>query len=86
MPLSDGYFGTNANGSPSDEYCTYCFKNGAFTSDQTMEQMIEHNLEYLDEFNRDSAQQFTISEARDQMRQFFPSLKRWRAQGATSEK
>lgn len=79
MPLTDEYFGTNADGSVNREYCTYCFRDGAFTSDDTMEQMIEHNLEYLAEFNKDSDRQFTEEEAREQMRKFFPTLKRWQA-------
>ena len=79
MPLSDEYFGTNADGSANHEYCTYCFKDGAFTSDETMEQMIEHNLEYLEEFNKDSDTKFTKEQAREEMRKYFPTLKRWQA-------
>jgi len=79
MPLGDEYFGTNADGSPSHEYCTYCFKDGAFTSDETMDEMIEHNLEYLEEFNKDAGTKMSREEAREQMRQYFPTLKRWHA-------
>ena len=41
MPLSPEVLGTNADGSKSDEYCIYCYKDGAFTGDFTMDQMIE---------------------------------------------
>ena len=35
-------FGTNADGSISDEYCLYCFQNGKFTQpDLSMQEMID---------------------------------------------
>lgn len=77
MPLTTGVYGTNADGSPNHEYCIHCFKDGAFTADMTMDEMIEHNLDYLDEFNKDSGKKLTCGEAREEMLKFFPSLKRW---------
>ncbi len=78
MPLNvNEDFGTNADNSKNDEYCTYCFKDGSFTSDCTMDEMIDQCLEYLDEFNKDSDKVYSKEEARSEMRQYFPSLKRW---------
>lgn len=77
MPLTDESFSTNADGSVNKEFCTYCFSKGAYTSDVTMDEMIEHCLEYIDEFNKDSGQQFTKEQAREEMRKYFPMLKRW---------
>lgn len=77
MPLTQEYFGTNTDGSTTAEYCTYCYKDGAFTSNVSMEEMIEHNLEYLEEFNKDSDRKLTKEEAREEMRKYFPQLKRW---------
>lgn len=80
MPLTaEEHIGKNADGSVNEEYCVYCFNDGQFTSDVTMDEMIEHCLEYIDEFNKDSGQNMTKDEAREQMRQFFPQLKRWKA-------
>lgn len=79
MPLTDEFFGTNADGSANHDYCSYCFKEGAFTHDETMEEIIEHNLKYLEEFNKDSDTKYSIEEAREEMRRYFPTLKRWRA-------
>jgi hypothetical protein len=31
--------GTNADGTKSEKYCSYCYQNGAFTRDCTMEEM-----------------------------------------------
>lgn len=80
MPMRDAsQMGTNADGTANREYCVYCYKEGAFTQDVTMEQMIEHNLEYLEEFNKDSEQKFTREQARKSMMEFFPQLKRWKS-------
>lgn len=79
MPLTEEYFSANADGSVNTEYCSYCFKDGAFASDGTMEEMIEHCLEYLDEFNKDSGEKFTKEQAREEMLKYFPTLKRWKA-------
>ena len=71
-------FGTNADGTTNQDYCTYCYKDGAFTQNVTMDEMIEHNLNYLEEFNKDSEHKFTKEEAREEMKKFFPTLKRWK--------
>ena len=79
MPLGDpGFFGTNADESRNEDYCIYCYAMGNFTNDFTMEEMIEHNLEFLDVFNADSPKQFSADEAREEMMKFFPTLKRWK--------
>ena len=42
MPLNAPEdFGTEKDGSPSADYCKFCYVNGEFTGDMTMEQMIE---------------------------------------------
>ena len=41
MPMTNETLGTNADGSRNDDYCIYCYKDGKFTQDMTMEQMIE---------------------------------------------
>lgn len=78
MPIDESTFGTEANGSKNEEYCLYCYKDGQFTSDCTMDEMIEHNLNYLDEFNKDSEVKYNEDEARAMMKEFFPQLKRWK--------
>ena len=79
MPLHTAeQFGTNKDGSANKEYCCYCYKDGEFTSDCTMDEMIEHCVQYLDEFNKDSNTQFSKEEAIATMKKFFPSLRRWK--------
>jgi len=78
MPLgAEEHYGTNADQSRNEEYCIYCYKDGSYTSDETMDEMIEHCLQYLDEFNKDSDKVYTKEEARASMKEFFPQLKRW---------
>lgn len=78
MPMNtEEDFGTNQDQTINEEYCNYCFKNGGFAHNITMEEMIEHNLHYLDVYNRDAEQKVTEEEAREQMREYFPTLKRW---------
>lgn len=36
--------GTNSDMSENQDYCRYCFENGQFTSNATMEEMIQHAL------------------------------------------
>ena len=78
MPLtSNEVCGTNADGSLSADYCTYCYQNGKFTQDCTMDEMIEHCAQFVEEFNKDSEQKVTKEEAIAMMKQEFPKLKRW---------
>lgn len=79
MPLENEKMkGTTKDGSISDEYCVYCFALGAFTAEMTMEEMIETNLEYLDEWNASIGANMTKEEATEQLRVFLPTLKRWK--------
>lgn len=78
MPLQDShYFGTNQDGSANQEYCCYCYKDGAYVQDCTMDEMIEHCVKYLDEFNGACNTQFSKEEAILEMKKHFPRLKRW---------
>lgn len=79
MPLAaDSIKGTNADGSLNADYCIYCYKDGKFVQDYTMDEMIEHCAQFVDEFNKDSDKKVTKEECIEQMRQFFPTLKRWK--------
>ncbi|MBS5064330.1 MAG: helix-turn-helix domain-containing protein [Hungatella hathewayi] len=70
--------GTELDGSKSEEYCTFCFQHGKFTEDISMEELIEHNLQHLDEWNASAGLHLTEQEARMQLMEFLPTLKRWK--------
>jgi hypothetical protein len=75
MPLTKTEdFGTEKDGKLSEDYCVYCYKDGAFTADCTMEEMIDFCAAPMVASNPGMEEE----EAKKQMRQFFPQLKRWR--------
>ena len=79
MPLqNEADYGTEAGGARSEEYCTYCYQNGGFTADCTMDEMIDHCSRFVDEVNKHIPEPITREQYKDQMRQYFPLLKRWR--------
>ena len=77
MPLTDELLGTNADGSKSEEYCIYCFKDGAFTGDFTMEEMAEFCSQFVDEYNKNTGQHLSREEYKAMLLQYYPNLKRW---------
>lgn len=78
MSIDNSTFGKEADGSKNEEYCYYCYEDGHFAQDFTMEEMIEHNLKFIDEFNEDSKVKYTVEEAWQMMHEYFPQLKRWK--------
>ncbi len=75
MPLSRAEeHGTEQDGSPSPHYCKYCYQNGAFTGDMTMEQMIDFCTPMMVQANPG----MTAEQAKEQMFKFFPMLLRWK--------
>ncbi len=73
MPMTEELFGTNADGSKNEDYCIYCFKDGEFTSDMTMEEMMNFCIEKMVEVHPE----IDKSEASKMMNEVFPQLKRW---------
>lgn len=76
MPLEENsqMYGTNADGSRNKDYCKYCFENGVFTADCTMEEMIEFCVPHM----VSAHPSMTEEEARSMMKKHFPELKRWK--------
>jgi len=66
-------FGTNKDGGKNEDYCVYCYKDGAFTADMTMDEMIAYCAEHVDDWDME----MTKEEAIAMMRENFPKLKRW---------
>ena len=79
MPLnSKDDCGTNGDGNTNYDYCKYCYQGGRFLQDYTMEEMIEHCAQFVDEVNKNMPQPMTLEEYKQMMRHFFPLLKRWK--------
>ena len=77
MMMGEEEYGYNADGSRNTEYCIFCFPNGKFGKDETMEEMIESCIPFW--VNDGDAK--TPEEAREKMRKLFPTLKRWKDKG-----
>ena len=70
MPLHQlNEFGTDKKGIRVKDYCQYCFKDGQFTSDSTMDEMVELCAKYMTDISQ--------NEAVTHLRQKLPTLKRW---------
>lgn len=70
-------FGTNADKTANVEYCHYCFQDGKFTHERTIDEMIETNLRFLDEFNAENGTAYTEDEAKKILKLHLSTLKRW---------
>jgi len=76
--------GTNADGSTNFDYCQYCYKEGKFLQNCTMEEMIEHCAQFIDEVNKQMPKPMTKEEYKQMMQGFFPMLKRWSSESHQS--
>ena len=86
MPMTDeSMFGTNQDASKNSDYCIYCYKNGEFLQNVTMDEMIEHCAGFINEVNKNLPQPITREEYIGQMKMYFPNLKRWRKEITISE-
>ena len=66
MPLTKNEdCGTNADGSTNYDYCQYCYKDGKFLQECTMDEMIEHCSQFVDEVNKQMLQ-LSIQKARQE--------------------
>ncbi|MBU3978082.1 zinc ribbon domain-containing protein [Patescibacteria group bacterium] len=73
MPMkAENDFGTNSDGSKSNDYCAYCFQKGQFTkSDITLDQMIKGVVGMMVKYGT------AEKEARKNAELLIPTLKRW---------
>lgn len=79
MPLTkDEDCGKHADGSTNYDYCQYCYKDGHFVQECTMEEMIEHCSQFVDEVNKHMPEPMTREDYKQMMRGYFPMMKRWR--------
>ena len=73
MPLmEEQHKGTEKDGTITDEYCIYCYKDGAFTSDMTLEQTIADSVNYAKDAGMTEEQMLAHAKA------VLPTLKRWK--------
>ena len=74
MNIPEARYGTEKDGTLSSDYCSYCYQNGKFQGNPTMEEMIHTCLPFEKEARPDQNEESLLTE----MRELFPTLKRWR--------
>lgn len=72
MPLNNEVLGTNIDGSINNDYCIYCYKDGKFIDDVSMDEYIEMCSQYGEQANMSN------EEMREYCKNLFPTLKRWK--------
>jgi len=77
---TEGFYGTNADGSQSDEYCKYCWVDGAYGKpDETIEEMIESCVPYMVKSDKNPDGYPDAETARVEFRKKLLELKRWKS-------
>ena len=73
MPLGDGFEGTEADGSISQTYCTFCYQNGEFTRPMmTLVEMIKLSID-----NMIQEVGYSKEKATEVAKRVIPQLGRW---------
>ena len=73
MPMpTDDLLATNEDGTLNQEYCKYCYKDGKFIDDVTMEEYIEMCSNFAEQAG------MTKDEMKEYCTKMFPTLKRWK--------
>lgn len=73
MPItSNDQLGTNKDGSINHNYCKYCYKDGKFLNNCSMEEYIEQMCKFASQAN------MTPDQMRQHCLKLYPTLKRWK--------
>lgn len=72
MPLKKGELGTNADGTPNEEYCPHCYQKGEYVHNVSMEEMINLTLPYMVKAG------LPEQAAKSMLEKGLPMLKRWK--------
>ncbi len=84
MPMKvPEHFGTNIAGDKSREYCRFCYSDGSFTANISMDEMIEMCANFVDQWNMPDGRTLTREAAIALMKEHFPHLRRWAKKKAT---
>lgn len=73
MPLtSEELLGKNKDGSINNDYCKYCYDNGEFLQNVSMEEFVEMCSQFGEQAG------MTNEQMREYCLKVFPTLKRWK--------
>ena len=65
-------YGAEADGTKSEEYCTWCYPDGSFTGEESLDAFIEHSAPYMAK-----AAGISEDEAVSYLAVVLPTLGRW---------
>ena len=72
MPIMQNeHIGTNKDGSRNSDYCVFCFKEGGFVQNMSLDEFIEHSLQFASEVGMSTEDFRAYCNAK------LPTLKRW---------
>lgn len=75
MPMQEDQYGTDGDGGKNDSYCCYCYKDGKFAQDCSLEEMVE----FCAPFEVEGGRAANLEEAKEMLMKYFPTLDRWKA-------
>ena len=78
MPLEDAIVSREKDGSLNEEYCQWCYAQGAFTYGN-MDDLIEVCVKHM------ANEQFPAEAAREYMKNLLPTLSYWKGRGTTAD-
>ena len=78
MPLDDSLIGRNQDGSLNEDYCKWCYADGAFTYSD-MGDLIDVCVKHM------ASEQFPAEAAREYMKNLLPTLNYWKGRGTTAD-
>lgn len=80
IPMDNTFLGTAADGSPVQEYCKFCYQNGAFVEPaQTLQGMIEKSVSHMTR-----VMHYPPEKAKELSVAVIPKLGRWQKQDPTA--
>lgn len=75
MPMrTEEQFGTNQDGSKNETYCCYCYRDGDFQQNCTMEEMAD----FCADIEVKEGRAKNMEEAKEALMAYFATLERWK--------
>ncbi|MCL1904014.1 MAG: zinc ribbon domain-containing protein [Oscillospiraceae bacterium] len=71
MGITDEHYGTETDGKKSDDYCSYCYMDGKFKKEITLNEMLDIAVGFAVDDT------VTENQARRRLEKLMPTLKRW---------
>ncbi len=76
MPMgdTDEKYGLEKDGTKSKDFCSFCYENGEFKHNVTLNEMMDMLLPFMLQHNSNLKEE----DARNMLNQHLPNLKRWK--------